>query len=54
MKLTTATIRALALPEGKSEAIFFDDKLPGLGIGCAAAVAPPGSINTKSAAVKAA
>jgi integrase len=32
MKLTTATIRRLSLPAGKSEAIFFDDKLPGFGL----------------------
>jgi integrase len=32
MKLTTATVRTLSLPAGKSEAIFFDDRLPGFGL----------------------
>jgi integrase len=32
MKLTTATVRTLAVPDGKSEAIFFDDDLPGFGL----------------------
>ena len=33
MKLTQKTVAALALPDGKSEAIFFDDELPGLRCG---------------------
>jgi integrase len=32
MELTQATLAALALPEGKGDAIFFDDTLPGLGL----------------------
>jgi integrase len=32
MKLTTQSIAKLAVPPGKSEAIFFDDELPGFGI----------------------
>ena len=32
MKLTQKTVSALALPNGKSEAIFFDDELPGFGL----------------------
>jgi integrase len=32
MKLTQRTVGALALPDGKSEAIFFDDALPGFGL----------------------
>jgi integrase len=32
MKLTQASIARLALPAGKSEAIFFDDDLPGFGL----------------------
>jgi integrase len=32
MKLTQARIQGLALPEGKAEAIFFDDDLPGFGL----------------------
>ena len=32
MKLTQKNVAALALPDGKSEAIFFDDDLPGFGI----------------------
>src|SRR5262245_34615601 len=32
MKLTQKTIPALTLPQGKSEAIHFDDDLPGLGL----------------------
>jgi integrase len=32
MKLTTATVRTIGLPAGKSEAIFFDDDLPGFGL----------------------
>ena len=32
MKLTKATIAGLRLPEGKSDAIFFDDDVPGFGL----------------------
>jgi hypothetical protein len=32
MKLTQRVIAALALPEGKSEAVFFDDARPGFGV----------------------
>jgi len=32
MKLTKATIACLQLPEGKSDAIFFDDDVPGFGL----------------------
>ncbi|HZC55485.1 MAG TPA: Arm DNA-binding domain-containing protein, partial [Xanthobacteraceae bacterium] len=32
MKLTTVTVRTQALPAGKSEAIFFDDDIPGFGL----------------------
>ena len=32
MKLTTASIRTLSIPAGKSEAIYFDDDVPGFGI----------------------
>jgi integrase len=32
MKLTRANVSALALPEGKSEAIYWDDDLPGFGV----------------------
>ena len=32
MKLTQKTVAALALLDGKSEAIFFDDDLPGFGV----------------------
>jgi integrase len=32
MRFTTANVRALALPAGKSEAIFWDDDIPGLGV----------------------
>jgi integrase len=32
MNLTQTTIARLTLPEGKSDAIFFDDKVPGFGI----------------------
>ena len=32
MKLTAATVRGLTLPAGKSEAIFFDDDIPGFGL----------------------
>src|SRR3712207_5403489 len=32
MKLTRPNVARLALPPGKSEAIFFDDSLPGFGI----------------------
>src|SRR5262249_20074736 len=32
MNLTQATIARLKLPNGKSDAIFFDDKIPGFGI----------------------
>jgi hypothetical protein len=32
MKLTATTVRTLKVPEGKSDAIFFDDDLPGFGL----------------------
>ncbi len=32
MKLTTATVRTQPLPDGKNEAIFFDDDIPGFGL----------------------
>lgn len=32
MKLTTTTIKTLALPAGKTDHIFFDDDLPGFGL----------------------
>lgn len=32
MKLTTMTVRSASLPAGKSEAIFFDDSVPGFGL----------------------
>src|ERR1700722_1184098 len=32
MKLTSVTVRSQSLPDGKSEAIFFDDDLPGFGL----------------------
>jgi integrase len=32
MKLTQKSIAAVAIPDGKSEAIFFDDELPGFGL----------------------
>jgi integrase len=32
MKLTPAIVRSAGIPSGKSEAIFFDDDLPGLGL----------------------
>lgn len=32
MKLTATTVRALKVPTGKSEAIFFDDDVPGFGL----------------------
>src|SRR5260370_27978811 len=32
MKLTKPSIERLALPPGKSEAIFFDDDVPGFGL----------------------
>ena len=32
MKLTSATVRKLALPAGRSEAIEFDDDIPGFGV----------------------
>jgi hypothetical protein len=32
MKLTAATVRSLKVPAGKSEAIFFDDDVPGFGL----------------------
>ena len=32
MKLTATTVRTQSLPAGKSEAIFFDDELPGFGL----------------------
>jgi integrase len=32
MELTKDTVAALTLPEGKSDAIFFDDDLPGFGV----------------------
>jgi integrase len=32
MRFTTANVRALVLPVGKSEAIFWDDDIPGLGV----------------------
>jgi hypothetical protein len=32
MKLTSATVRKLALPSGKPEAIEFDDDIPGFGV----------------------
>ena len=31
MKLTQKTVEGLALPEGKAEAIFFDEEIPGYG-----------------------
>jgi len=32
VKLTQPTINNLALPPGKSDAIYFDDDVPGLGL----------------------
>ena len=32
MKLTATTVRTAELPKGKSEAIFFDSEIPGLGL----------------------
>ena len=32
MKLTTTIVAGLALPEGKSDVIFWDDAIPGFGI----------------------
>src|SRR5215467_12473168 len=32
MKLTATTVRSARLERGKSEAIFFDDEIPGLGL----------------------
>ena len=32
MKLTATTVRTAALPAGKTEAIFFDDDIPGFGL----------------------
>ena len=32
MKLTQPTVNSLTLPLGKSDAIFFDDEVPGLGL----------------------
>src|SRR6516225_1579211 len=32
MKLTATTVRTEELPKGKSEAIFFDDEIPGFGL----------------------
>src|SRR5260221_9169874 len=32
MELTKDTVAALTLPEGKSDAIFFDDDMPGFGV----------------------
>jgi integrase len=32
MKLTVTTVRTLTVPAGKSEAIFFDDDIPGFGL----------------------
>ena len=32
MKLTANTVRVAALPPGKSEAIYFDDDIPGFGL----------------------
>ena len=32
MKFTDATVRKLAVPAGKAEAIFFDDEIPGFGL----------------------
>ena len=32
MKLTKATVTGPALPAGKSDAIFFDDDIPGFGV----------------------
>jgi hypothetical protein len=34
MKLTDKTVPALTLPAGKSEVIYFDDRLAGSGSGC--------------------
>ena len=54
MKLDDKGVKALRLPEGKSELIVFDDKLPGLASGCALAARAHGSFNTASAASNAA
>jgi hypothetical protein len=32
MKLTATTVRSARLERGKSETIFFDDEIPGLGL----------------------
>jgi hypothetical protein len=32
MKLTQPVVNGLALPPGKTDAIFFDDDVPGLGL----------------------
>ena len=43
MKLTTTSIAGLVLPPGKSDAIFWDDAIPGFGIRLRRAAASCGS-----------
>ena len=49
MKLTTATVRTQPLPDGKNEAIFFDDDIPGLDFACGKAAPGTSSFSTSSA-----
>jgi hypothetical protein len=46
MKLTQKTVAGLVLPDGKAEAIFFDDDIAASASACAPADREHGSSNT--------
>ena len=48
MKLTKAIVAGLALPQGKSEMIVFDEALPGFGLRIRSGASVVGSRNTAS------
>ncbi len=48
-KLTKATVAKLKLPAGQSDAIYFDDDLPGFGLRLRRAASAVGSCNTGTA-----
>jgi hypothetical protein len=48
MKLTTTAVRTLKVPPHKSEAIYFDDDLPGFGLRLRERGNEPSSSNTSS------
>ena len=48
MRLTDKTLATLTVPKGRSEAIVFDDDLPGLVCGCAPAEQLAGFTSTTS------